>query len=80
MASEPDGAPRERRHGRGSSAPLSLDEVGGTSMWAVALDGEEFAPMYGDPCDVIVALRRARAIQGDVAVRVVAVPRRFSSN
>ena len=80
MASEPDGASRARRQRPGSSPPVSLADVGATSMWAVALDGEEFAPMYGDPCDVIVALRRARAVNRDVPVRVVAVPRLSSAN
>lgn len=80
MALEPDGASRDRQQGRASSAPVSLGGRGGTSMWAVALEGEEFAPMYADPCDVIVALHRTRAMHRGRGVRVVAVPRRSSSN
>jgi len=81
MAIEPDGAPRERQRQRpAGAAALYLDDRDGTSMWAVALEGEEFAPMYTDPCDVVVALRRTRAVHPDRGVRVVAVPRRSSSN
>lgn len=80
MATEPDGAPRERRQGQGSSAAVSLGDRGATSMWAVTLGGEEFAPMYTDPCDVIVALHRTCALHPARSVRVVAVPRRSSSN
>ncbi len=80
MAIEPDRASRERQQGPGSSAAVTLGGRGGTSMWAVALEGEEFAPLYTDPCDVVVALRRTRAVHPDRSVRVVAVPRRSSSN
>ena len=80
MASEPDGASREPQPRPGGSAAVSLGDRGGTSMWAVALEGEEFAPMYTDPCDVIAALRRTRTVHPDRSVRVVAVPRRSSSN
>ena len=82
MAVEPDGASGalERRRGERRAAPISLGEIGDTPMWAVALDGEEFAPMFGDPCDVIVALRLTRASHREYGVRVVAVPRLSSPN
>ena len=80
MAIEPNGASGEREQGPGSSAAVSLGGGEGTSMWAVAVEGEEFAPLYTDPCDVIVALRRTRTVHPGRSVRVVAVPRRSSPN
>jgi hypothetical protein len=49
-------------------------------MWAVALDGEEFAPVFLDVCDVVTALRLTHTTHPGRAVRVVAVPRRSSPN
>ena len=81
MAVEPDGAfdALERPGGERRTAPVSL-EAGDTTLWAVALDGEEFAPLFGDPCDVIVAVRLTRASHRGRGVRLVAVPRLSSPN
>ena len=49
-------------------------------MWAVALDEEEFAPVFLDVCDVVTALRLTRASHPGRAVRLIAVPRGSSQN
>jgi hypothetical protein len=49
-------------------------------MWAVVLDGEEFAPVFLDVCDVVTALRVIHRTHPGRAVRIVAVPRRSSRN
>lgn len=82
MAREPDPA-ADVGHGRtpgpgpAAGAPATAHR---TTMWAVALDGEEFAPVFLDVCDVVTALRLTHATHPGRGVRVVAVPQRSSRN
>jgi hypothetical protein len=82
MAREPDEAPGTGpgRAGRRGSAPRSPAVADRTTMWAVALEGEEFAPVFLDVCDVVTALRLTHTTHPGRTVRVVAVPRRSSPN